>query len=80
MAFKGGPAKLQTDPAVILDKVEDAAIRNAKTVPGERVFLKVKGSGSREVHLVGNELHHATTPCQVDASVKPGTVKAMGNY
>jgi hypothetical protein len=79
--FVGGPAKLQTDiPAVVFDQVEDATICNSKARAGTQVFLKVKGSNSRHVYLVGNELHEVRSPYQVDAEVKEGAVKQVGDY
>ncbi len=79
--FLGGPAKPQTDiPAVVLDKVEDAVISNSRARPGTQVFLRVKGSASKSVYLVGNELHDATKPFVADADVKEGTVKAVNNF
>ena len=79
--FVGGPAKPQTDiPAVVLDKVEDAAISGSKARPGTRVFLKVKGPKSKKIYVVGNELHDVKTAVQLDAEVKEGTVKASNNF
>jgi len=79
--FVGAPAKPQTDiPAVVLDQVERAAISNSKARPGTNVYLKVKGAKSRDIYLVGNELHGVHSPYQLEAGVKEGTVKATNNY
>ena len=79
--FVGGPAKPQSeDPAVLLNNVEDAAICNSRARPGTPVFLGVKGSTSRKIYLVGNELHDAAKLFVVDANVQEGTVKAVNNY
>jgi len=79
--FLGGPAKPRTDdPAVVLDKVEDATICNSRARPGTQVFLRVKGSQSKGIYLFGNELHDATKPFVADADVKKGTVKAVNNF
>ena len=79
--FVGGPAQPETDvPAVVLDKVEDAAIVGAKARPGTRVFLKVRGPESKNIYVVGNELHDVKTAVQLDAGVKEGTVKASNNF
>ncbi len=79
--FAGGPAKTQTDiPAVVFDQVEDATICNSKARPGTQVFLRVKGGKSRNVYLVGNEMHEARSSSKVDADVKDGTVKEAGSF
>jgi len=79
--FMGAPAKPQTgDPAVLLEKVEDATICNSRARPGTQVFLQVKGPTSNKIHLVGNELHDAAKPFEADADVKEGTVHAVNNY
>jgi hypothetical protein len=79
--FMGAPAKPQTgDPAVLLEKVEDATICNSRARPGTQVFLKVKGPTSEKIYLVGNELHDAAKPFDVAADVKEGTVHAANNY
>jgi hypothetical protein len=79
--FAGGPAKPQTDtPAVVFERVEDAAIRNSTARPGTQVFLKVKGPQSRHVYLINNELHEVRSHYLVDADVKEGTVKEVGNW
>jgi hypothetical protein len=79
--FTGGPARLESNtPAVVLDQVEDAAICNSRTRAGTQVFLGVKGTTSKKIYLVGNELHEAGKPFTVDAKVKEGTVNAVNNF
>jgi hypothetical protein len=79
--FLGGSAKPQsTTPAVVLNKVEDAAICNSRARAGTQVFLGVKGPTSRKIYLVSNELHDAAKPFVVEANVPPGTVKASNNF
>ncbi|MGD1104812.1 MAG: glycosyl hydrolase family 28 protein [Terriglobia bacterium] len=79
--FTGGPARLQTPiPAVVLDQVDEAVILNSQPRPGTQLFLKVKGAKSRNIYLVGNELHGVKTPYQLDSDVKPGSVKAANNF
>jgi hypothetical protein len=79
--FMGGPAKPGTEiPAVVLDKVNDAAILDAQPRPGTQVFIKVKGATSQKIYLTGSELHDVKTPYKLDADVKPGTVKAVNNF
>jgi hypothetical protein len=79
--FQGGPAKPDTDsPAVVLDKVKDATVRSAHAIPGTQIFLRVKGATSKEIYLVGNELHQAKVACQLDSGAKEGTVKQVATY
>jgi len=77
--FLGGPAKPQS-PAVVLERVQGASIRNSKARPGTHLFLDVKGAASRGIYLVGNELHAAERPYQTDADVKTGAVSATHNF
>ncbi|HMD96784.1 MAG TPA: glycosyl hydrolase family 28 protein [Terriglobia bacterium] len=78
--FAGAPAKTHSDaPAVVFDQVEGATIVNSEARPGTRVFLKVTGARSRDIHLRGNQLHDAR-PYQVDAGVKDGAVKEAGDF
>jgi hypothetical protein len=79
--FVGGPAKPQTNfPAAVLDDVEDAAISGSKAEPGTHLFLEVKGAKSKNIYLVGNELHNAATAVQLGAGIKEGVVKAINNF
>jgi hypothetical protein len=79
--FLGEPAKPQTkDPAILLDKVEDAAICNSRARAGTQVFLGVKGATTKKIYLVGNELHDAAKTFETDADVKERTVSAINNY
>ena len=67
-------------PAAVLDNVEDATISGSKAEPGTQVFLEVKGAKSRNIYLVGNELHDAAKAVALGADVKDGTVKAVNNF
>ncbi|MGO8745523.1 MAG: glycoside hydrolase family 28 protein [Thermoguttaceae bacterium] len=79
--FTGGPANPQTSiPAAILDNVEDATISGSKAQRGTQVFLGVMGAKSRNIYLVGNELHDAAKAVALGADVKDGTVKAVNNF
>jgi hypothetical protein len=79
--FTGGPARLDSNlPAVVLEKVEDAAIRNSHARAGTQVFVGVKGATSKKIYLVGNELHDVAKPYVTGANVKEGTVQAADNF
>jgi glycosyl hydrolase family 28/pectate lyase-like protein len=77
--FAGAPAKADF-PAVVLDQVEGATITNSHAKTGTQVFLRVSGSKSRAIDLVGNDLGQAHSAYQVGPNVKPGTVKASANF
>ncbi len=79
--FFGGPAELNTGtPAIVFDKVQDAVISSSKAPQGTRLFLDVRGSTSRGIYLVGNELHDAQNPYHTDADVKEGAVTVAQNF
>ena len=79
--FSGGPAKPQTEmPAVVLDKVNGAMIRDAAPKTGTEVFVKVKGASSAKITITGSELHDVKTPFQVDSDVKPDAVRETNNF
>ena len=66
-------------PAVVLNQVEDATIRDSKAAEGTSVFLGVKGNKTRGVRLVGNDLVKAKVPYRVDSEVKGDEVKSLNN-
>jgi hypothetical protein len=74
------PSPQSDIPAVVLDKVQDATITGCKPRPGTRVFLKVQASESKDIYVVGNELHGVKTPVQLDGRAEEGTVKVSGNF
>ena len=79
--FSGAPAKAESDnPAVVLDQVEGATIVDSTTQPGTKIFLRVKGAKSQDIHLNGNALHAAHIPYQIDKDVKAGTVNETNNF
>jgi hypothetical protein len=78
--FSGAPAADTDYPVLILDNVEDAGISNSRARPGTGVFLKVKGAKSHDIHLIGNDLHHAKIAYESTPEVKPEVLKATGNY
>ena len=67
--FSGRPATAQF-PAVVLNQVEDATIRNTKVEPGTTVFLDVKGDKTRGIGLIGNDFRKAKTPYQTTSGAK----------
>jgi len=69
--FSGRQAPPQPDaPAILLENVEQAMIRNSVAQPGSRTFLEVKEPGSRDVCLLGNDLRHAEQAYQMDLDLR----------
>jgi hypothetical protein len=67
-------------PAVLLNRVSNATLRNMDAPPGTNVFLKFAGAGTHDVHLIGNDFHEAKIPYQLDTDVKPDGVTAIDNF
>ncbi len=79
--FLGGPAKPGSGtPAVVLNNVDGATIRNSQTRAGTKVFVGVQGSKTQGVYLVGNAFHGVATPYQVSTDVNKDAVKAFYNF
>jgi len=66
-------------PAVALEDVADAWIRNSKAPEGTGTFLKVSGKGSRNIRLTGNDLRKAQKAYAADPEVPDGIVRAVNN-
>ena len=77
--FTGRGAPDRSVPAVVLNQVEKALIRNSRASEGTAIFLKAMGSGSREIRILGNDFREAGVPYQIEAGVPPGAVKIQGN-
>ena len=67
-------------PAVVLNRVTDATLRGMEALPGANPFLKIAGSDTRDIHLLGNDFHQAKVPYQLDPDVKPGSVTMLDNF
>ena len=76
--FSGRPGTVQF-PAVVLNQVEDATIRNTKVEPGTTVFLDVKGEKTRGISLIGNDFRKAKTPYQTISGARKSEVVAVNN-
>jgi hypothetical protein len=65
--FRGGPAPgaAAAKPAVVLTNVEDALIRNCRSVPGTETFLYIRGERSRSIALSGNDFRAAKVPLRL---------------
>ena len=66
-------------PALALEQVDDAIIRNSRAAAGTLVFLRVSGEKSREIYLLGNDFRRAKTASRLEAGVRPAAVKSIAN-
>jgi hypothetical protein len=67
-------------PAIALDRVTNATLRNMDAVPGTNLFLKVAGADTHDIHLIGNDFHEAKVPYQLGPDVKAENVTALDNF
>jgi hypothetical protein len=77
--FSGRPARPEAGPAVVLDRVEDAVVRDCRAAAGTDVFLEVRGEKSRGIAFWGNDLRNAAVPCRLAPDVRPGAVIVRDN-
>jgi hypothetical protein len=78
--FSGRQAKTGTEiPAVVLNQVKDAIIRNSKPSEGSSLFLQVNGNKSRGIVLTGNDLRQTKAPFRVGSGIKSNEVQALNN-
>jgi len=77
--FKGGPAPggEARFPAVVLDAVENALVRNCRAVPGTGTFLLVKGERSRDIGLMGNDFRRAEKAVRLGREVAGDAVRNL---
>ncbi len=79
--FSGKSARPERDlPAIALDLVTDATLRNMDAVPGTNLFLKIVGANTHDIHLIGNDFHEAKVPYQLDPDVKVESITAVDNF
>ncbi|GEM_PF-65647 len=79
--FSGRQAGTADDcAAVVLDRVEDAMIRNSMALPGSVVFFDIRGGESRNILLWANDLRRAEIPFRLSSDVAPGTVTVRENF
>ncbi len=67
-------------PAIALDRVTNATLRNMNAEPGTNLFLKVAGADTHDIHLIGNDFHQAKVPYQLDSDVKADSLTALDNF
>ena len=69
----------QNIPAVVLNGVRNANVRNAVAPVGTNIFLKIAGADTQDIHLSGNDLHLAKVSWILAPEVKPEKVRALDN-
>jgi hypothetical protein len=78
--FAGRQAKLEADaPAVILNQVVDAVIRDSRAAGGTGVFARITGEKSRGICLFDNDLRRAKVAYQLEGGAGSGQIKLQNN-
>ncbi len=67
-------------PAVLLNRVTNATLRDMEALPGTNLFLKIAGANTHDIHLFGNDFHDAKTPYELAPDVKADSVTASDNF
>lgn len=62
-------------PAIRFKEVSAAVVRRCRAAEGTGTFLKIGGSGSRDIRLEGNDLRQARTRCDLEKDVVSGVVE-----
>lgn len=62
-------------PAIMLKDVQEASVKNCTAAKGTRTFIEIRGTGTRDVSLWGNDYRHAQQPLKVSEEVEAGEVK-----
>ena len=79
-SFSGGPAWPDRDaPVVAFTNVADAVVRDSRAEQGTNLFLKIAGSQSRGIDLIGNDFRYARIPYQLANDVPADRVKSVNN-
>jgi hypothetical protein len=71
-----GRAARSDAPAIVLNKVEGAVVRNCQAQPGTETFLRLAGASTRGVVLCGNDFRAAKKPYSADPDVPQDAVRA----
>jgi polygalacturonase len=79
--FSGRQAHSQTEteaPAVALDGVRDAVIRNCRAQQGTETFLGFRGKDTEDIALAGNDLRHAAVAYTVEKDARSSAIQDSG--
>jgi len=78
--FSGRQAKPDgLAPAVVLNRVNGAMIRNCAAPAGTSEFLRVTGQGTTNIRLFGNDLREAKIPYGLGPGIAPDAVIFLNN-
>jgi hypothetical protein len=78
--FRGRQAKFESDkPAVVLNQVEGAVIRNCQAASGTGKFLHFEGKDSKDIVLFGNDFRQAKIPYSFGSEVRKDAIRALSN-
>jgi hypothetical protein len=78
--FMGRQAHANSDaPAVSLNRVEKALVRQNAAADGTGLFIEVRGEDSRDIVLWGNDFRLARIPYRLAPELKPGAVRVLDN-
>ena len=65
--------------AVVMNRVEDALVRNGQAPIGTQTFLRLMGTSCKEIVLFGNDVRKAKAFWLSDEALPVGTVRAVAN-
>jgi polygalacturonase len=78
--FSGRQARPDSEtPAVMLDRVERAFIRQNAAAEGTGVFIEVRGESSRDIVFWGNDLRRARIPYRLAPELSSEAVRLLDN-
>jgi hypothetical protein len=78
--FTGRPASTAAAvPAILLNQVRDAVIRNCQPQTAVQTFLRLTGEKTANVALLGNDFQRAKVPCASGPEVPKGAVRQQSN-
>jgi len=65
----------ESAPAVLMNQVDTAVVRNCRAAPGTGTFLLLTGEGTKDVLLERNDLRRALLPYSLKEGAKPESLK-----
>jgi hypothetical protein len=78
--FCGRQAHLgEQSPALVLDRVEDALIRNCKALDGTEIFLRFQGKNTKDIVIAGNDFRRAKIPYICEDDLAEDAIQEMNN-
>jgi hypothetical protein len=67
-------------PAVVLEDVDGATVRDCRALPGTGLFLSIRGAGSRGVRLSGNDFSAARRAYVLEGGAREDAVTAAETF